>query len=501
MKTLKKTLALILSMLLILAVSPAAFAEEAADTEVEAEAEWYSTFGIRNGTGTFEEAVQSVTRGGKVTLLKDVEIDESVEFVREVTLDGNGHMLTRSSSLKAPMFTVSSGITLNFVNIKVNGNSNNIQGDTDAIIKITNGSVVLKSGTVLGNNSAKDRNGGAVYASADADCEALLIMYDGASITECVADNGAAVYLGDNSSMTVYGGTIKDCTALYHGGAIVLGSSTASLTMPGGEITGCTASAKVGGYAGSAVYVAMGNASFTGCNIHGNSTASDLGAIYVTDDANVKVGATAYIYENLGADADGNEIPSNVFVAEEAKLEVSPEFQEGAKVGISTPEHFVEGQIVNIDFLTYSGTIMGFLYNDADDTTFYVSNGVVNLLNCITVTFDPGNGVCEIDSKLYAVDVDYGWLPKCEEREGFTFLGWYTAGDSLITEDSPVAARTDITLYAKWENHNKLDDSPSSVFGRFFERIGELMRMVFEFLENLFTGGGTDEFEDLEQAY
>lgn len=498
MKTLKKALALILSMLIVLAVSPVAFAEESAEDE----AEWYSTFGVRNGSGTFEEAVNSVTRGGKVSLLKDVEIENSVEFVREVTVEGNGFMITRNEALTAPMFTVSTGIKLNFENVTLNGNSNNIKGDTDTIIKITNGTVVLKSGTVLGNNSAKGINGGAINASAsDSESEALVIMYDGVSITECVADNGAAVYLGNNASMTVYGGTIKDCTALYHGGAIAMGSATASLSMPGGEITGCTASARMGGFSGSAVYVAMGNAAFTGCNIHGNTTNSDLGAIYVTDDANVKVGATAYIYDNFGADADGNSIPSNVFVAEEAKLEVAPEFKEGAKVGISTPEHFVEGQIVNIDFLTYTGIIMGFLYNDADDTTFYVSNGVVNLLNCITVTFDPGNGVCDTKSRLYAVDVDYGWLPTCEEREGFTFLGWYTAGDSLITEDSPVAARTDITLYAKWENHNKLDNSPTSAFGRFFERIGELMRMVFEFLENLFTGGGTDEFEDLEQAY
>ena len=110
-----------------------------------------------------------------------------------------------------------------------------------------------------------------------------------------------------------------------------------------------------------------------------------------------------------------------------------------------------------------------------------------------------GYGTCPVGSKIYAVDLDFGELPECDPRDGFEFLGWYTATDSLVTENTAVSYYEDITLYAKWENLNKLDDNPLSVIGRFFERIGELMRSVFEFLQNLFAGTGNDELEKIEK--
>lgn len=40
--------------------------------------------------------------------------------------------------------------------------------------------------------------------------------------------------------------------------------------------------------------------------------------------------------------------------------------------------------------------------------------------------------------------------------------------------------------------------NPFSLFGGFFEKIGELMRIVFEFLENMFTGNGNNALEELK---
>ena len=40
--------------------------------------------------------------------------------------------------------------------------------------------------------------------------------------------------------------------------------------------------------------------------------------------------------------------------------------------------------------------------------------------------------------------------------------------------------------------------NPFSLIGGFFEKIGELMRIVFEFLENMFTGNGNNALEELK---
>lgn len=44
------------------------------------------------------------------------------------------------------------------------------------------------------------------------------------------------------------------------------------------------------------------------------------------------------------------------------------------------------------------------------------------------------------------------------------------------------------------------DDSLNAfdLFGGFFVKIGELMKMVFEFLENMFTGNGDNALEELK---
>ena len=40
--------------------------------------------------------------------------------------------------------------------------------------------------------------------------------------------------------------------------------------------------------------------------------------------------------------------------------------------------------------------------------------------------------------------------------------------------------------------------NPFDIFGGFFVKIGELMKMVFEFLENMFTGNGNNALEELK---
>lgn len=496
MKSIKKAIALLLTMLLILSVSPiAAFAEDAADPEVE----WFTSYGIKKGSGTIEEAVEKGVTGGRISLLKDIsDFDTTLSITQDTTIEGNGYTITRSEAFGDKMFIVDNAATLKLTDVTVNGNAENYPGNTDTIVSVVSGQVTLDEGAVLTANYGRNTDGAAIVAgTADASTakNCTVLMNAGSEISDCTGNNGGAVYLNNKAEMIMNGGIIKNCKASYDGGAIVVAADTAKLTVNSGEITGCSASLRDTGYAGSAIYAPKGTVTLVAAKITGNTNMSDLGAVYFTSETNFTVGGDTYIYDN-----DGSVAGSNIYVAEDAVILVSPQFTENSKIGVTAPTYFGSTtDTVDVSFISSTQDIMGYVYNDADGTTFYNSNGVISLIECIKVTFDPGNGVCSVNSKIYPVDLDFGELPECEPREGFEFLGWYTATDSLVTESTAVSYYEDITLYAKWENLNKLDDSPFAVIGRFFERIGELMRNVFAFLENLFTGSGNDDLEDLKK--
>ena len=67
------------------------------------------------------------------------------------------------------------------------------------------------------------------------------------------------------------------------------------------------------------------------------------------------------------------------------------------------------------------------------------------------VTFDPNEGICEIENKDITYHVRYGNLPT-PIRSGYLFLGWYTAksGGTKIEADSIVNIAENQTIYAQW---------------------------------------------------
>lgn len=492
MKSIKKVIALLLTMLLVLSVSPVAFAEG----EEEAEVKWFTSYGIEKGSGTLAEAVASGIPGAKISLLKDITaLDEVITFSKDTVLIGNGYTITRGDTNANAMFIVDHTASLTLTDITINGNAENFPGYTKSIINVVSGQVILNDGAVLTSNNARNSEGGAVSAGSNQvsiaqDCD--VIMNSGSKITDCTANTAGAVYLNNKAEMTMNGGVIENCKAAYDGGAVVVSKDTSMLTIKSGKITGCSASLANTGYAGSAIYAPKGTVVLEDAEITGNTNMSDKGAVYFSSAASFTVGGNVYVYDN-----DGSAAQSNIYIPEHAVIAVSPEFADNAKIGVTAPSYFGSTDTVDASFIELDD-IMGYVYNDADGTTFINSNGVVSLIECIRVTFDPGNGECDVASKVYAVDLDFGYLPECAPREGFEFLGWYTATDSLVTESTAVSYYEDITLYAKWENLNKLDNSPFGVIGRFFERIGDLMRMVFEFLESLFTGTGNKDLEELK---
>lgn len=71
--------------------------------------------------------------------------------------------------------------------------------------------------------------------------------------------------------------------------------------------------------------------------------------------------------------------------------------------------------------------------------------------NTYTVTFDANGGVCDTVSKEVTYDSTYGELPT-PTRDGYTFLGWYTAatGGEQIVPETKVITAENCLAYAHW---------------------------------------------------
>lgn len=108
----------------------------------------------------------------------------------------------------------------------------------------------------------------------------------------------------------------------------------------------------------------------------------------------------------------------------------------------------------------------------------------LGILNPITVTFDPNEGILKETTKSVQYAKAYGELP-VPEREGYSFLGWYMdteENSEQITEESIVSVFGDHTLYAKWEwkpyvltfdaNGGKVSETDRTMAGN--QKIGKL---------------------------
>lgn len=72
--------------------------------------------------------------------------------------------------------------------------------------------------------------------------------------------------------------------------------------------------------------------------------------------------------------------------------------------------------------------------------------------NVYAVTFHANGGTCTAKQWYYTYDDIYGEMPM-PEREGYRFLGWWTAkeGGEQITKEMEVTVTADFDLYARWE--------------------------------------------------
>lgn len=325
----------------------------------------------------------------------------------------SGGVITGGSDGSSAIIAGSRGtVTMNVGNI-VGCSTSGVGGAVSA----RNGTFIMNGGSIIGCKA--DFAGGAVYV-----LNGKFIMNSG-SITNCVvtspAGDGGAVYISNDSTFTMTGGSIADCTAV-NGSALYLKNGT--MNAGGGTVGGTVVLERNSTIQGS-------GSTFSGLIINNDAQTQFSGAHSPLGIVGEEpVGANGYSYHKVAFDTAGGNMSHTTRYFLQGK-DISNEIKPDPRTGY-----------------TFGG------WNKADGTAWdYASDTVTDNItlyakwtaNTYTVTFDSTGG-----SAVDAQAVAYGEKakkPAAPQKTGYAFGGWYLGEEAY---DFAAVVTEDMTLTAKW---------------------------------------------------
>ena len=207
-----------------------------------------------------------------------------------ITIKGDTTERTVNLSAAGSLFTVGSGVTLTLDNnVTLQGRN----GMASLVWVNSGGTLVMNTGSKISGNSSSN-DGGGVYVGNNS-----TFTMNGGTISGNSSSSyggGGGVLVGNGGTFTMNGGAVSGNSSSYGGGGGgVLVGNGGTFTMSGGSVSGNSSSSYGGG-----VYV---NGTFTmdGGEISGNSASRYGGGVYLGNGTFIKwPGAVIY-----GSDASG----------------------------------------------------------------------------------------------------------------------------------------------------------------------------------------------------
>jgi uncharacterized repeat protein (TIGR02543 family) len=192
-----------------------------------------------------------------------------------ITLNGDTTERTVSVSAAGSLFTVGNEVTLTL------GNNITLQGrpsNTAALVTVNGGTLVMNSGAKVSGNTSSSYSGGGVYVSNNG-----TFTMNGGTISDNTSFSGGGVYMGSGTFTmnegTISGNTASSSSAYSYGGGVYINSGTSgTFTMNGGTISGNTVSSSSSfSYSssyGGGVYIISGTFTMNEGTISGNTASS-----------------------------------------------------------------------------------------------------------------------------------------------------------------------------------------------------------------------------------
>lgn len=195
----------------------------------------------------FDSLRQAMTAGGTVYVVNDITVTESLEVSKNVEIRALDKDVTLNHTGSSSFFTVQNSATLTIgggdYRLTVDGNGQ-IYTRSDPLLNITSGTVHLY-GTIT--NGVNDNSAGGIIVSGPT---SKLYMYEGATVSNCKCSNkygrGGAISVTAHGCMFMSGGDITGNESTYCAAAVYV-YENGSLTMSGGTISKNTASGSDGG--------------------------------------------------------------------------------------------------------------------------------------------------------------------------------------------------------------------------------------------------------------
>lgn len=217
----------------------------------------------------FKQEVDAINNDTSSDTLHNISLSNSIHVTDEVTFKagrcvqiiGNGHTINFSvnGTLKV------SGAELALSNVCLDGQSQTrcapgVTVESGGTLKMEENSCIQNFTNSAGSGSVYAGSGGGVYVGSGS-----TMTMNGGTIKDCSASDGGGIYAA--GAVVLNGGTISGCKAVgsyRSGGGIYIGPS-GSLTMGGGSIESCTASNWGGGVFANGTFELTGG-SITHCS-------------------------------------------------------------------------------------------------------------------------------------------------------------------------------------------------------------------------------------------
>lgn len=260
------------------------------------------------GYNTLQEAVDGAEDGDTIEVLKDLNITQSVEISKSVTITGKS--IKRSSNFKSYLLKINSG-DVKLENITMDGgavwsgspdpvlgrdaNNTGLQA-TDTMVVLVSGTLTLSQNAVLQNNYNNGNNyavsGGAIRVEGG---NTTLTISGGSILNNYCNGYGGAVIVkpgeGNSASVVFNSGTVAgneiNNSGTYTGGAFCMDHSS-TFTMNGGTIRN-----NQSGSNGSAMWISNGKATFNGGRIIDNNSSKGSGTVFISGNGTVELGNIA----------------------------------------------------------------------------------------------------------------------------------------------------------------------------------------------------------------
>ena len=237
---------------------------------------WADTAEGERNSGTTQETFTEVTDettlkkavedGKSVRMTQDITLTSSLYIEKAVTLDLNGHVLTRKNTDRYDIVIIQSGATLTLIDSNTGNPQHKFNagegGWTKAADDATGEGIVTVTGGVIYGDA-----GSSIDTRGIKILDGKLEMYGGniAGIGNGYTHAyGGGVYVSDKCTFNMYGGSIKGCYVFSDGGGVYVAAG-GTFTMGGDStIEGCNARSG-GGVYNAGTFTMSGNSCIRNC--------------------------------------------------------------------------------------------------------------------------------------------------------------------------------------------------------------------------------------------